>query len=98
MSFIDLSDAEGMFALLVEFVADARGECLEDPERQQFLEELLTQLRDLESQLADIAMPSAIARLGEIHEAIAPGFAGDEVSIHLQECVEELERAEQQGQ
>lgn len=92
MSFIDWSDAEGIYGLLVDFVADEYLECRKDSERRWFLADLLTQLRGLESRLPGVRMAVAIRTLTEIHESADPGFAGDTVVAHLEDCIEELER------
>ena len=92
MTFIDWSDAEGMFGLLVELVADKRAECQKDPERLHFVEDLLAQLRTVEARLPLIPATDAIQRLKELQESVDPGFAGDAVVIHLKDCIDELQR------
>ena len=44
MTFIDWSDPEGMFGLLIEYVADERNESVGDSVRQKFLTQLLIDL------------------------------------------------------
>jgi hypothetical protein len=92
LTFIDWSDAEGMFGLLVELVADERAECQNDPERLRFVEDLLVQLRTLEAKLPQTPGTAAIQRLKDIHESADPGFMGDTVMVHLKDCIHELER------
>jgi hypothetical protein len=94
VTFIDWSDSEGMFGLLLDFVADKRAECEEDPERQRFLSNLLAQLRTLEARLAGIPASVVVQRLKETYESVGPEFAGDPIMAHLQDCIEELERVE----
>ena len=94
MTFIDWSDSEGMFGLLLDFVADERAECEEDPERQRFLSDVLAQLRTLELRLAEISASVVIQGLRDAHESVGPEFTGDAVMAHLRDCIEELERVE----
>lgn len=92
MNFIDWSDAEGVFGLLVDFVADERMECQEDSDRQRFLSDLLAQLRKLEHELPQLPASDAVQRLRDMHDSADSGFAGDPVLMHLGDCIEELER------
>lgn len=94
MAFVDWSDPEGMFGLLLDFVADERAECEEDPERQRFLSGLLAQLRPLEAGLAEISAFVLVQELKDAYEFVGPEFASDPVLAHLQDCIEELERVE----
>ena len=91
MTFIDWSDAEGLFGLLVDFVADERAACSEDPERGRFLSDLLAQLRAVGAELPEIPASAIIHRLRGIHESADPEFAGDAVMVHLDDCMEALE-------
>jgi hypothetical protein len=92
MAFIDWSDSEGMFGLLLDLLVDERAECQEDPERHQFLSELLTQLVTVADQLADSSATALIQKLRATHESVDPEFVDDPVTVHLQDCIEELER------
>ena len=92
MTFIDWSDAEGMFDLLVDLVADERAECRQDPERLRFVEDLLAQLRTVEAKLPQIPAAATIQSLEVIHGSADPVFAGDPVMVHLKDCIDELER------
>lgn len=83
-----------MFGLLLDFVADERAECEEDPEQQRFLSGLLAQLRTLEARLAQISAFVVVQRLRDTYESVGPEFAGDPIMAHLQDCIEELERVE----
>ena len=88
MTFIDWSDFEEMFGLLIEYATDERGARGVDAERQTFLANLV---RDLER----VQPSSAVLVLDELREIAAsqPGdFAGDEVMVHVHACIEELER------
>lgn len=97
MSFIDWSDAEGIFGLLVELVADETTDCQNDPERRRFLADLLAQLRALGARLPRIPVSVAIHRLRDLHESADPEFADDTVIVHLRDCIEEFERVENGG-
>jgi hypothetical protein len=90
MTFIDWSDSEGMLELLAEFVGDARNECLKDVKRQQFLSALFIQLDELVQQFSNTQNP--INRLRSIYNSIDPEFKDDAVMIHVNDCIEELER------
>lgn len=94
MTFIDWSDSEGMFGLLLDLVADERAECEEDPERQRFLSDLLAQLRTVEARSAGISASVVVQELKGAYEFFDPEFVGDPVMAHLQDCIEELERIE----
>ena len=91
MTFIDWSDSEGMLELLAEFVGDARNECLKDVKRQQFLSALFIQLDELVQQFSNTQNP--INRLRSIYNSIDPEFKDDAVTIHVSDCIEELERS-----
>jgi hypothetical protein len=93
MPFIDWSDSEGMFGLLVDFVADARTECQRDAERRQFLSDLLDRLHGLTRQSGSISGRDAAKRLRTIYHSIDPEFKDDPVSTHVKDCIVELERA-----
>ena len=97
MSFIDWSDSEGMFGLLIDFVVDERADCHGDQNRRRFLEELLEQLQTLEAELAEIAASVAIQKLKDIHGSTEREFSHDPVIIHLRDCIEELERVDRDG-
>ena len=92
MTFIDWSDPEGMFGLLIEYVADERNESVGDPARQKFLTQLLTDLTAA-NERSDITNPAeAIRVLKSIHSSIGPQFKEDEVVAHLADCIAELEQ------
>ena len=91
MTFIDWSDSEGMLELLAEFVSDAKNECLKDVKRQQFLSALFIQLNELVQQFSNTQ--DAINRLRSTYNSIDPEFKDDAVTIHVNDCIEELERS-----
>ena len=94
MTFIDWSDSEGMFGLLLDFIADQRAECQQDAERHQFMSELLAQLKAVEARLAEVPASAVIQRLRDAHESVGPEFLDDPAMVHLRDCIEELERVE----
>ena len=94
MTFIDWSDSEGMFGLLLDFITDQRAECQQDPERHHFLSELLTQLTAAEARMAETPASAVIQELRDAHESVDREFTGDPVMAHLRDCIEELERVE----
>ena len=91
MSFIDWSDSETMFGLLLEYVADERGEA-RDAARRVLLARLQEQLQAVQ-EIWDVS-PSAeaIGALRAIHRSIPDEFQSDPVVEHLGACVGELER------
>lgn len=97
MTFIDWSDAEGMFGLLVEFVADECKECTADAERARFLRNILRELTTIEERIADIPVTQAIRALKDVCDGVAQEFADDPVIVHVEACIEELERVRDDG-
>ena len=93
MTFIDLSDAEGMIGLYVELVADERAGCQDDPERLRFVEELLAQLKSIEANLDQVHLSATVQELKDLHESADNNFANDPVMVHLNDLVEEIEKA-----
>jgi hypothetical protein len=91
VTFIDWSDAEGMFGLFVDFVADERAECDRDPDRLRFLDDLLEQLRNVEAKLSLVPDTATIQSLKGLLEFADPGFADDPVVVHLNDLIDELE-------
>lgn len=94
MTFIDWSDAGGMFDLLLDLVAGEEADCRADSDRQRFLANLLEQLRDVESRSSEAAASSVIQELKDIHDSVDMEFASDTVLDHLRDCIVELERVE----
>lgn len=91
VTFIDWSDAEGMFGMFVELVADETADCRDDPERLRFLADLLAGLRSLEDELPEIPVAAAVRSLQELRESADPGFADDPVTVHLDDLIAELD-------
>ena len=78
MTFIDWSDSEGMFDLLIEFIRDEMNDSHADPDRQQFLGYLLTKVG--ESDHGTVA--DAIKNLRVIQDSIDEKFTTDPVVLH----------------
>lgn len=92
MTLIDWSDSEGLFGLLVDLVADEKMDCDGDLDRERFLSSLLEQLRALQSRLPGVGITAVIQGLKDLHESVDPEFIGDPATVHLQDCIRELER------
>lgn len=92
MTFIDWSDGEEMLGLLAEFIREARNECQKDIKRRKFLSKLLRDVRALCGQIESLSPEQATSRLRSIYRSMDQDFAGDPVSVHVRDCVEELER------
>lgn len=92
MTFIDWSDADEMFGLLCEYVADERADAEGDRERRRFLAELGAELADLADGFSTMPESETISRLREILASQPAEFADDPVLIHVRDCIEELER------
>ena len=93
MTYIDLSDVEGMIGLYVDFVADERTECQNDPERLRFVDDLLAQLQPVEANLDQVHLPTTIQKLKRLHESADHEFASDPVMVHLNDLLDEIEKA-----
>jgi hypothetical protein len=92
MSFIDWSDPEALFSLLVEYVEDERADSRDDA-RRRFLDKLVAQLSDLETQLHRLSDEERSNALREMAAAVDAEFEDDPVVRHLSDCADELERA-----
>jgi len=92
MSFIDWSDPEALFSLLVEYVEDERADSRDDA-RRRFLDKLVAQLSDLETRLHRLSDEERSNALREMAAAIDAEFEDDPVVRHLSDCADELERA-----
>jgi len=92
MSFIDWSDPECLFDMLVEFVADAKNEFHGDSRRQQFLAPLLSELTRVKEQYPMEDVSGALVHLRRIYDSIDREFLEDPVVTHISACIEELER------
>jgi hypothetical protein len=91
MAFVDFSDPEDMFDLLIDYITDERGET-EDSRRRRFLSGLLNSLADLQEQFAGLTAAQRIESLRELHRSIDAEFESDAVAQHLEDCAAELER------
>ncbi len=92
MTFIDWSDAEEMVGLLAEYVADEQLQERTDRDRAEFLRELSSALRAVASQTTEVPVGQTIGSLRAIRESQSREFAGDAALVHLDHCIEELER------
>lgn len=91
MSFIDWSDPEEMFGLLVEYVVDEAAASHGDPDRARFLSQLSRELGSLAGD--DLGNADRIELpLREIIDSQPREFASDPVMAHLEACLEELHR------
>ena len=88
MTFIDWSDSEGMFDLLVEFIRDEMSDSRGDANRQQFLAQLLTKV----SALNEVAVANVGKMLRAIQYSIDEEFKQDPVFLHITDLINELER------
>jgi len=98
MTFIDWSDSEEMLGLLCEYVADEKNDAHNDRLRFGFLAELSAELADLAVDAPGMPAGEAVERLRAMHTSRAGDFAGDPVLIHVEACIEELERIQSQSQ
>ncbi len=85
-----------MFALRVDVLAAERAEGDRDPERFQFLEDLLVRLQALETDFPSLKNTVAIERLKALREPVDSEFDNDPVVVHLADCIEELERVKKE--
>ncbi len=95
MAFVDFSDPEDMFDLLVDYVTDERSEA-EDPARRRFLSGLLESLGELQDDVS-LPPPQRIAALRSLHQSVDAQFEDDPVVRHLEDCAAELERLSERG-
>lgn len=94
MSFLDFSDPEEMFGLLVDFVRDEEAVADDDPERLRFLVGLRKGLKELEAGLDEGEGAGVSSRLRDLYESMDGEFADDPVTGHVRDCIEEMERLE----
>ena len=92
MTFIDWSNPDEMLGLLSEYVADERNEALGDPARESFLTELSAELTRLIEGLDGMSSEERIEGLRTLYRSQAPEFMDDPVLVHVEACIEELER------
>jgi hypothetical protein len=91
MAYIDWSDGDDMFGLLVDYFYDARSDA-EDPKRRSFLSGLIRDLEALQERFDALPGVEAVSRLREIHDSVDEEFSEDPVIEHLAACADELER------
>jgi hypothetical protein len=91
LSFIDWSDPEDMFGLLVEYVMDEQNEA-EDSKRRRFLSGLKRQLEEMQELFVNLPPAEAVNALRAIHRSVAKEFENDPVAQHLEACASELQR------
>ena len=96
MTFIAWSDPEGLFGLLLEYLADERADHEGDHERWRFLSDLMARLEDLEERLPDTSLADLIQGLQQIHESVESDSPEDPVMTHLRDCIAELERVQRE--
>lgn len=92
MTFINWADSDEMLGLLVEYVADERSESQSDPARRAFLTELSAELADMTDGIRELSAAEAAGRLRDIRASQNDDFLGDPVLIHIEDCIEELQR------
>ena len=90
MSYIDWSDPEEMFGMLVEYVSDERGDS--DAARRRFLDSLLHPLLELQDRFPGLSAAEQVVALRSICSSVDAEDEDDPVIEHLHACVEELER------
>jgi hypothetical protein len=88
MTFIDWSDSEAMFDLLLEFIRDEKNASVDDAPRQKFLTSMLREVMEAQ----ELEPAEAIHHLRVIHQLVDPKFKNDPVCLHLIDFIEELER------
>ena len=91
MTFIDWSDPEGMFDLLIEFVADERSNA-RDAKHRQHLSKLLNDLSTLQTTFTALSPSERISSLRTIRASLDEEFEDDPVVEHLDAYVDELDR------
>ena len=88
MTFIDWSDSEGLFDLLLEFIRDEKNASIGDASRQRFLTELLLKVMATN----ELASTKATLYLRSIRDSIDDEFKDDPAVLHLNHFMDELER------
>ena len=92
MPFIDLSDPEEMFSLLIEYVEDELNESDGKTGRRTFLSKLVEALFELEQEFTTLSGTERVELLKNIIAEVDMEFQHDSVVEHLLALVEELER------
>lgn len=91
MAFVDFTDPEDMFDLLIDYLTDARSEAA-DPSRRRFLSALLGALGEMQDDFTGMNPARQSASLRALQRSLEPEFADDPVAQHLEDCAAELER------
>lgn len=81
-----------MFGLLIEYVADEKNECRGDAERHRYLADMLKALTSLQQQSDARSDTEFIQQLRTIQKSVGHEFQNDPAMLHLNDCIEELER------
>jgi predicted ATPase len=89
--FIDWSDPEDMFQLLLEYVGDERSATV-DAQRRRFLAQVARSLGTLQERFASLDARAQLEALRELRASAEADFETDDVVQHLDDCVAELER------
>jgi hypothetical protein len=95
MPFIDWSDSEEMVGLLIEYISDEGNESHGDRKRNRFLSNLIAEITELEERFSKQFNAEAINQLQKIYNSIDSEFKEDPVTVHIRDCIEELERLTQ---
>ena len=96
LTFVDFSDPEDMFDLLIDYVTDARSEAA-DSRRREFLSTLLASLEELGDDFAGMLPPSGSLPCASCTARSRPSPRTTRWSQHLEDCAAELERLGGQG-
>lgn len=91
MAFVDFTDPEDMFDLLLDYVTDELSAAA-DARRRRFLAGLLDSLAELTDRAASMAPAQRIASLRDLQRSVDNEFEDDPVVQHLDDCAAELER------
>jgi hypothetical protein len=97
MTFIDWSDSEELFGLLIEYVQDEKAESNSDLDRRKFLSDLINDLMELKTQFSALSSSDVVSELRNIAESVDSEFKSDPVVTHIQDCIVELQRLNSRG-
>ena len=90
MPYVDLSDPEEIFGLLVDYVCDERQGS--GGARRRFLSALLRQLLELQDRFHVLSAAERVLAVQVMSDSVNAEDRDDPVVGHLDACVEELER------
>ena len=90
---IDWSDSEGLLELLSEYVRDEITQCRKDANRKKFLARLLSKINAFIGQSDDARTIARHLRL--LRKSVPQQFAEDPVSVHIDDCIQELDTKKQ---